>query len=112
MSKIATINLEQGHPTVEEALGRLRNGLSTAKMSGKRAVILIHGYGSSGTGGAIKASVARALREPSMVGMIRDFVTGEGWESKKTAFVGACPDLRDQSRYLSGNQGVTVVLLR
>lgn len=112
MSKIATINLEQGRPTVEEALRRLKNGLSTAKMSGKRAVILIHGYGSSGAGGAIKASVVRALGDPALVGMVRDSVPGEAWESRKAAFVSACPDLRDQSRYLSGNQGVTVVLLR
>jgi hypothetical protein len=112
MNKVCTVNLEQGHPTVEEALRRLKNGLSTAKMSGKRAVILIHGYGSGGTGGAIKGAVGRALGDPAFVGMVRDVVPGEAWESRKAAFVGVCPDLREQSRYLSGNQGVTIVLLR
>lgn len=112
MSKVATINLEQGLPTVEEALRRLKNGLSTAKMSGKRAVILIHGYGSTGTGGAIKSAVAKALRDPALVGMVRDFVPGESWDSRKSGFVSACPALSEQNRFLSGNAGITVVLLK
>ena len=112
MSKVCTVNLEQGHPTVEEARLRLKNALATAKMSGKRAAIVVHGYGSTGTGGAIKASIPRTLGDPALVGLVRDFVPGEAWETRKAPFLAACPELRAQTRSISGNQGITVVLLR
>lgn len=112
MSKVRQINLELGHPTVEEAVKRMKNELSTAKMSGCKAAILIHGYGSTGTGGAIKPAVSKTLSQPVLVGIVKDWVAGENWLNKKTVFLAYCPTLKEQVRHIDGNQGITVVLLK
>jgi len=112
MSKVRLINLEQGHPLVEEAIRRMKNELSTAKMSGCKAAILIHGYGSTGTGGAIKPAVCKNLSQPVLVGIVKDWVAGENWLTKKQAFLAYCPTLKEQVRHIDGNQGITVVLLK
>lgn len=52
--KVREVNIEKGHPPVDEAMRRMVNGLTTAKREGIKSVVLIHGYGSSGEGGAIK----------------------------------------------------------
>ena len=52
--KILTVNLEEGHPLVDEALNLMERRLYDARLQGTKVVRLIHSYGSSGTGGAIK----------------------------------------------------------
>jgi hypothetical protein len=110
--KVKEINLEYGNPTVDQALVRMVNQLSTAKGAGYRGVILIHGYGSSGTGGAIKIAVSKKLAEPMMQGMIRDFIPGEKWSDQKKIFLNQCPQLREYEDRIHGNPGITVVLLK
>jgi DNA-nicking Smr family endonuclease len=112
MSKVKLINLELGHPTVEDAIRRMKNDLATAKMSGCKAAILIHGYGSTGAGGAIKPAVGKSLKEPVLVGMVKDWVSGENWQSKKVLFLADCPSLKDHTRHIDGNKGITIVLLK
>lgn len=112
MSKVRQINLEQGRPTVDEAVQRMKNELSTAKMSGFKAAILIHGYGSSGIGGAIKPAVCKNLSQPVLVGIVKDWVAGENWHSKRTVFLSYCPSLKEHARHIEGNMGITVVLLK
>jgi hypothetical protein len=112
MSKVKQINLEQGHPTVDEAVRRMNNELSTAKMSGCKAAILIHGYGSTGTGGAIKPAVCKNLSQPVMIGIVKDWVAGENWSSKRNVFLAHCPTLKEHIKHLEGNPGITVVLLK
>ena len=110
--KVREINIERGSPTVEEAMRRMVNELSTAKGAGYRAVVLVHGYGSSGTGGAIKAAVKQKLNERSLSGMVRDYAQGEEWVNRKRDFMEACSQLKDYDRHVSGNRGVTVILLK
>ena len=110
--KVKEINLERGHPTVDAAIRRLINELQTAKGAGYKALIVVHGYGSSGVGGAIKPAVHSKLRAGSLIGIVRDFVSGEDWMNRKSVFVDVCPQLRDFSNYIAGNRGLTVVLLK
>lgn len=110
--KVKQINLERGMPLVEEAMKRLVNDLTTGKMAGCKAGVIIHGYGSSGTGGAIKAATKKKLKEPSLRGIVRDVVSGEEWYSKKKSFLDVCPQLREFDREIDGNKGITVVLIR
>lgn len=110
--KVKEINLERGGPIVDVALRNLVNQLSTCKAQGYKAVVLIHGYGSSGTGGAIKVAVTHKLRERSLSGIVRDTCKGEEWMEKKNEFVNICPQLRDFGTRISGNFGITVVLLK
>ncbi|HUM55596.1 MAG TPA: Smr/MutS family protein [Bacillota bacterium] len=111
-AKVREINLESGMPDGGQAMKRMMNGLTTAKQSGCRAVILIHGYGSSGAGGIIKKEVGSKLRDPSLRGIVRDNVKGENWIIKKKEFLDICPALREFERHIDGNNGITVVILK
>ncbi len=110
--KVKEINLERGHPTVEEAMKRMVNELTTAKGAGYKAVVLVHGYGSTGVGGAIKFAVKSKLKESSLRGVVRDFVGGESWMDRKKEFMEICNQLKDFNSYVDGNRGITVVLLK
>ena len=110
--KVKEINLERGNPTVEAAIRNLVNELATAKRVGYKALVLVHGYGSSGTGGAIKAAVRQKLCERSLSGVVRDYAGGEEWFSRKRDFTESCTQLRDYSSYVDGNRGITVILLK
>ena len=110
--KVKEINLERGNPDSATAVSNMVNGLYTAKGAGYKAVILIHGYGSSGSGGAIKVAVKEKLKERSLSGIIRDFTGGEDWINVKRLFMETCPQLKDFSQYVESNRGLTVVLLK
>ena len=110
--KVKEINLERGYPTVAAAMSRLVNELSTAKGSGCKAAVIVHGYGSSGTGGAIKAAAKGKLKEPFLKGIVKDMVAGEEWYSRKKDFLNHCNQLKDFNRYVDGNKGITVVLIK
>ncbi len=56
-----TINLERGMPLVQQALNRLEMAIKTGSTEGFKVLTFIHGYGSSGAGGAIKTAVLRQL---------------------------------------------------
>lgn len=111
-NKVVELNIEYGHPTVENAINYLVNSLVTYKRQGIKAVIIIHGYGSSGVGGAIKPAVARCLGESNMCGIVRNFVSGESWFYRKKEILSICKDLANYERKISGNDGVTVVILK
>lgn len=110
--KVEEINLEYGRPTVEKALQDMKNALITCKGKGCRAVILIHGYGSTGVGGAIRTAVRRSLGEPFLRGIVRAYTGGEHWVSRRRLFLDKCKALEDFERRISGNEGITVVLLQ
>lgn len=110
--KVKEINLEKGSPLVEDALRNMVNSMATAKREGYKACILIHGYGSSGEGGAIKEAVVKKLKDPSLRGVVSDFVQGENWNSKKNEFLNHTNQLKDFERYIGQNKGVTVVIFR
>ncbi|MDD2190232.1 MAG: hypothetical protein PHV71_05550 [Eubacteriales bacterium] len=112
MSKVKEVNLEYGSPVVDIAVKNMINQLGTCKKQGYKAVILVHGYGSSGTGGVIKAAVRSKLREPSLSGMVKSYCGGEHWFEKKKELLSICGSLSDYQRRIDGNQGVTVVILK
>ena len=112
MSKVAELNLECGNPTVTTAISNMKNALTTYKRQGYKAIILIHGYGSTGVGGSIKVAVTKCLCDDSMCGIVRSFVGGEQWYNRRREMLGVCKGLEDYERRILGNNGVTVVILR
>lgn len=112
MSKVKEINLERGFPTVEVAINRMTNEVTTAKMSGCKAAVIIHGFGSSGTGGSIKIAVKKHIKGSKFLGIIKASVGGEEWYSRKKEFLSHCPQLKNFERHIDGNQGITVLLLK
>jgi hypothetical protein len=111
-NKVVEVNIEYDMPTVESALQKVRNSLTTYKGQGCKAVIIIHGYGSTGVGGSIKTAVRRCLGDNSMRGIVRIVVSGEQWFNKKRELLELCKDLQNYERRIANNEGITVVILR
>lgn len=112
MVKVKEINLERGWPTVDQAVRDMVGQLGACRRQGYRALILIHGYGSSGTGGGIRAGIRSKLKEKSLCGLVSSWCGGEDWINRKQDLVNCCPHLKQFEQRISDNQGVTVVLLK
>ena len=111
---VGTLNLEDGMPTVEEAIGRLRMGLQEMKISRVKAVKLIHGYGSTGRGGRIRTAVRNELEEMKRRGLIREFIHGEDFGPTDAASRRLAEQEKRITRdpdYGSMNHGITMVVL-
>ena len=56
MSAIRTFNVEAGLPTLDEARRLVIAEIKQAQRDGARVLKVIHGYGSSGKGGALSGN--------------------------------------------------------
>ncbi len=74
--EVKTINLKKGFPPVHEALQQMKYEIDKARSRGFRVVRLIHGYGSTGTGGKIKQAVREELAGMQHRGDVKRFVVG------------------------------------
>lgn len=113
--QVREINLEIGRPAVTQALERMRMELRLSKKRGYIAVKLIHGFGSSGTGGKIRTAVRRELAAMQQRGEIGDVILGEQltiFSPETQTLLRRCPSFRrdpDLERY---NNGITVVVIK
>jgi hypothetical protein len=101
-------------PLVSEALQRLDRELAAAAQSKTTLLKIIHGYGSTGTGGDIRIAVQKRLRELAQAGKIRGCIFGEDWSKSNEEtwrLLQANPGLKDDQDLGRRNQGVTIVLL-
>ena len=73
------MNIKEGMPTVAEARKRLQDELAVARRLGAPAVKIVHGYGSNGTGGALRVAIRQTLAQRQREGKIRTYVPGERW---------------------------------
>lgn len=90
------------------------SALKLARGSRVPALKLIHGYGSTGRGGKIRALVRKELRGLLAQGKIRAFVPGERFspfEEEGLRAVSLCYELTRDEDYQNGNPGITVVVL-
>jgi hypothetical protein len=113
-SALKIVNLELGMPTVPLALSSLADALRMARSQGYVAVKIIHGYGSSGKGGAIRMAVQAELMQRVRGGEIRAFVAGEDWrisDERAWALLQARPELKQDSDLGRGNKGISIVVL-
>jgi len=111
---IHTVNLEENKPTVEQALVRMDQAIRTAKSRRCKVLKLIHGYGSSGRGGAIRHEVQSALARHQRAGRIQAFVPGENFSpfyNEARLAVDTCPTLALDRDYTRSNHGITIVVL-
>ena len=109
-----TLDLENGMPTVEEALGVMRMELQRLKRQGVKVVKLIHGYGSTGRGGKIRIGVRNELARMERGRMIQFFVTGEEFgpfHEKARMIADRFRDITRDTDYGNCNHGITIVLL-
>ena len=109
------INLKRGNPLVEEALESLSTHLRNACEYGIKAIVLIHGYGSSGEGGKIKRAVHQALEANYFSDRVDEYYFGENIPNGSHAYqelIKKRPSLKTHlERFKTGNSGITVLLL-
>lgn len=109
-----TVNLEQGLPTVEQALRRLKAELESAAQEQIRILTLIHGYGSTGKGGAIRLECRKTLSFLASNGTIHSFYPGEEFNRRQghiKHLLGRFPDLNQHPHLNRNNKGITLVQL-
>ncbi len=109
-----TVNLERGMPQVRQALDRLSLEIAAARGQGVRVLTLIHGYGSSGEGGAIKAAVRRQLDYLCHAGRIREIIAGEDFDGRTgrgRQLLRRFPFLAGHRDLNRGNAGITLIVL-
>jgi hypothetical protein len=106
------LNLKAGMPTVEQAKRRLLESLYAPRGATGPVVKIIHGYGSSGKGGAIRAAIREQMAAWLREGKVLKVVAGENW----SIFDAGSQDLRQRYAFLSkdddldrGNAGMTLV---
>lgn len=112
--KLREVNLERGMPRADQAMKQLTFELRRSRSLGYSAVKLIHGYGSSGTGGRIRVEARALLGRMTARREITGFIPGEEFSIFQSATLEAfrqCPDLRRDRDLERHNNGVTVVLL-
>jgi hypothetical protein len=112
-ASIKVVNLEEGMPHVEQARLRMQHELQTARKEGYTAVKLIHGYGSSGIGGALRTELQRDLLRAARNGLFRACVAGEDWRiSNETTweFLKNFPEWKQDADLGKNNRGITIVV--
>lgn len=108
------VNLEDGHPTVNQALLQLDRAITDARRDGIGLIKLIHGYGSKGVGGRIKEELGGALARHRRGGLIRDYIAGEDFRISHEgtwALLKQCPELKQDRDLSRNNRGITIVVL-
>jgi len=113
-TRIRIVNLEQGFPTREQACKRLDEILQQAKKAGVAALKIIHGYGSSGTGGVLRFAIRGFLRQRKEAGEIQAFIPGESWsqfDKYSKQLLKHVPESLLDSDLGRNNKGITLVLI-
>ena len=111
-TRLTVLNLKAGMPTVERARQRLLESLYAPWGAGGPLIKIIHGYGASGTGGAIRIAIRELLAQWQREGKVLNIIRGEDW----SIFDPASQELRSRYSFLGndedldrGNAGITIV---
>jgi len=89
--------------------------LALARSEGTTILKFIHGYGSSGIGGALRLAVHSSLIRYKDSGLIRDFIDGEDFRvSNETTWelLKRMPEMKRDRDLGRGNKGITIVLMK
>jgi len=115
MSAIRTYNVEAGLPILEEARRLVIGEIKRAKREGAKVLKVIHGYGSSGKGGALYVGLRKSFGLRKKEGVIKDFVAGEVFSifnPTVLALLEAVPELRGDPDLSATNEGITILWLK
>lgn len=108
------VNIEQGRPFVAGAMQKLEAELTSGRQQNLRVLTVIHGYGSSGKGGAIGVECRKVLAYLQGKGEIKGMIHGEDFRQKsgKTRdLLRRFPQLAANVNLNKGNRGITIVVL-
>src|SRR5512139_2001208 len=112
MSAIRTVNLEAGRPALDEARRLVIAEIKRAKREGVKVLKVIHGYGSSGKGGALCIGLRKSFGLRKKEGVIKDFIAGEAFsifDPSVLAMLESVPELRGDPDLNATNEGITML---
>ncbi len=115
MNGFRTFNIEAGLPTLDEARRLVAAEIKQAKREGAKVLKVIHGYGSSGKGGALCVGLRKSFGLRKKEGVIKDFIAGEDFSifnQQVLALLEAVPGLRGDPDLNLTNEGVTFLWLK
>src|SRR6266404_386040 len=115
MTAIRTYNVEAGLPTLDEARRLVIEEIKRAKREGVKVLKVIHGYGSSGTGGKLCIGLRKSFGLRKKEGIIKDFIPGEDFSIFNETVLNlleAVPELRGDPDLGTTNEGVTILWLK
>jgi|FLOH01.1.fsa_nt_gi hypothetical protein len=117
IKKAAIINIEAGLPLVKEALLNFDRELKFAQSQDVGILKIIHGYGSSGTGGKIKIALRQKLKLLLANNIIKGIIAGEVYSKASNSTINnrkiteCYPDLLETLHSDKYNPGITFVEL-
>ncbi|MDA0684703.1 MAG: Smr/MutS family protein [Bacteroidetes bacterium] len=109
--------LDLGHTglTMAEARERLSDAINVASYKGEDVLIVVHGYGSSGTGGHIRSMVRAEATRALNAGHLSGWIAGEdlGGRSHHTRNLARrLPALASLAVWQRENPGITLLVVR
>ena len=112
MSAYTELNIKEGMPIVCEAMEHLKTSLDRCRRNKYKCVLIIHGYGSTGKGGAIHDQARQWLKAQERNGKVKSVIFGEDF----SIFNFKSLELKNKYHELDPlmqvcNHGVTVVEL-
>ena len=111
---VLIFDVECNLPTMEEARQMLKTELEKCRSRKVTALKIIHGYGSSGVGGALRQGLRKSLISRRKEGKVKLVVFGENWnifDASARSILEQCPELRSDKDLCNSNPGISIVLL-
>lgn len=107
-------NIEKFMPTVYQAEILVKNNLETYRRKGVKAFKIIHGYGSTGKGGALRTGLRDYLTQLKRAKIIADFIPGENWsvfDETTRKVLDLDNSFRKDSDLGKMNAGITIIVI-
>jgi len=112
---IRIYNVEADLPTLDQARRLVIEEIRRAKRDRVRVLKIIHGYGSSGTGGRLAVGLRKSFALRKKEGAILDAIPGEDFsifQPRTMALLEAVPKLKGDLDLNQVNEGITIVWLK
>ena len=109
-----TANIEKYMPTVYEAETLVKNNIEMYRKKGVKVFKIIHGYGSTGKGGALRTGIRSWLELVKNAKIIADYIPGENWsafDETTRRVLDIHNDLRKDADLSNMNAGITVIVI-
>ncbi|MCH2207177.1 MAG: Smr/MutS family protein [Lentisphaerales bacterium] len=108
------VNIKDDLPVVDIAIARMEIQIDEAREEEYRALKIIHGYGSSGKGGAIKNEIHRVLRRMYLNEQIFDWIPGEEFSAEyeeTLELLRKFQFLENDEDFRQYNRGISIIIL-
>jgi hypothetical protein len=112
---VRILNIKADMPTLDDARRTVIEEIRRAKRERMRVLKIIHGWGSTGKGGALCVGLRKSFRLRKKEGVIREFICGEDFSifnQEVLELLEAVPELRGDPDLNATNEGVTVLWLK